>query len=282
MNNPLVSISIPTLNSSRTLERTLSHIKKQTYKNYEIIIVDNGSTDSTIKIAKKYTSKIFTNKGKLLGSRFIGLQNSNGLLHVFLDSDQVLSPTAIQRAVFLFFKKNHDMLFLEEDSYKPRTIIERLTSLDRKTTHKKAVINPSQSVLLPRVFKTSLLNQAFKKINPELFNIVTLQDHAIIYYECYKLSKNIGYLPQAVFHEEPRTIKELFDHYFSWGIKVAERSSDLPDEYKRMFSSKVNNRNKSVNPLSLDFPLVAPILAIKAFGYYLGLAYSKAKLKQSS
>lgn len=274
---PLVSIAIPTLNSKKTLERTLQSIKKQTYKNYEIIVIDNESIDSTLKIAKKYTKKIFVNKGKLLGSRYIGVQKSKGELHVLLDSDQVLDEKAIERGVKMIQNENYDMLFLEEDSYKPETIIEKLSSIDRKITHKKQIIDPKLSVLLPRIFKKDLLVKAFRNIDPKLFNIVTLQDHAIIYYECYKTSKKIGYIKKAIYHEEPKTVKELFDHYFSWGIKVAERSEDLPKEYRDMFASKINNRNRSIDIFSYNFLLVAPILIIKALGYYLGFAYTKLR-----
>ncbi len=59
MENPLVSVIIPTYNSSRTLEKCLESIKNQTYKNVEIIVVDNNSTDNTKEIAKKYTGKAY-------------------------------------------------------------------------------------------------------------------------------------------------------------------------------------------------------------------------------
>ena len=57
MENPLVSVIIPTYNSSRTLEKCLESIKNQTYKNIEIIVVDNNSTDNTKEIAKKFADK---------------------------------------------------------------------------------------------------------------------------------------------------------------------------------------------------------------------------------
>jgi probable beta-1,3-galactosyltransferase len=59
MKNPLVSVIIPTYNSSRTLEKCLKSIKNQTYKNIEIIVVDNNSIDNTKEIAKKYTGKVY-------------------------------------------------------------------------------------------------------------------------------------------------------------------------------------------------------------------------------
>jgi len=50
-NNPLVSVIITTRNSERTIDKCLSSIKQQTYKNIEIIVVDNNSADKTKEIA---------------------------------------------------------------------------------------------------------------------------------------------------------------------------------------------------------------------------------------
>jgi len=63
--NPLVSITIPTLDSEKTLKITLESIKNQTFQDYEIIIVDSGSKDKTLEIAKQYTSKIYHDPRKL-------------------------------------------------------------------------------------------------------------------------------------------------------------------------------------------------------------------------
>jgi glycosyltransferase involved in cell wall biosynthesis len=57
---PLVSVIIPTKNSSKTLTRCLDSLKNQVYKNTEIIIVDNYSTDNTLEIAKLYTNNVYS------------------------------------------------------------------------------------------------------------------------------------------------------------------------------------------------------------------------------
>lgn len=279
-NLPLVSINIPTLNSEKTLERTLLSIKNQSYKNYEIIIIDSGSTDKTLEIARKFTKKIFIDKRKLLGARETGVNKSKGSLILLLDSDQILEKTAIERAVNLLKEKDYDMLVIEEDSYEPKNIIEKMSSADRRATHKKKILDPELSVLLPRFFKKEILINAFKKIraqDPSLFNFVTLHDHAITYYECYKISKKIGYLEKAVFHKEPSSIKELFNHYYLWAVRSSSKSYNLPEEYRKMFARKLNNRYKSIDFFSKEFFLALPVIAIKGAGYYCGLLKSKFK-----
>lgn len=91
-NELLVSIVIPTLDSSETLQYCLSSIKKNiTEYQYEIIIVDGGSIDKTISIAKEYTTKIILKNGCLRGeARNIGISCAKGSIICFTDSDCIV------------------------------------------------------------------------------------------------------------------------------------------------------------------------------------------------
>jgi glycosyltransferase involved in cell wall biosynthesis len=89
---PLVSFVIPSLNNERTLEKCLQSICTQKYPYLEIIIVDGGSSDSTIEIAKKFTNKIFFDRGKLGSARQTGIEQASGEIIGSMDSDIYL-PT---------------------------------------------------------------------------------------------------------------------------------------------------------------------------------------------
>jgi len=101
---PLISFVIPVYNSERTIKRCLESIKFQKYPNFEIIIVDNGSTDKTIEIVQKYTNKIFHDFGNLGSVRQTGVDNSNGEIIGTFDSDVYLSHDKwLINAVKLFY-----------------------------------------------------------------------------------------------------------------------------------------------------------------------------------
>lgn len=88
-----VSFIIPTLNAGSVLETCLKSIKRQNFKNYEIIIVDGGSIDDTIKIAKKYHAKIFKNILKTAeAGKAVGVKKAIGKYIALIDSDNIL-PT---------------------------------------------------------------------------------------------------------------------------------------------------------------------------------------------
>jgi glycosyltransferase involved in cell wall biosynthesis len=90
---PLVSFIIPVLNSERTLEKCLRSIVMQDYPYIEIVIVGNGSTDRSMEIAKRFTTKIYSLKGPLGDVRRLGLENSSGELIALWDSDIYIFPT---------------------------------------------------------------------------------------------------------------------------------------------------------------------------------------------
>ena len=107
MDQPLVSIIIPAYNSEKYLAEAISSALDQTWPNKELIIVDDGSTDGTLEIARKFESetvRVFyqDNKGAS-GARNKGLQEARGQFIQFLDGDDLLSPDkiALQMAALL-------------------------------------------------------------------------------------------------------------------------------------------------------------------------------------
>jgi glycosyltransferase involved in cell wall biosynthesis len=98
--NPLVSILIPSYNSEKWIKSTIQSALNQTYKNKEIIIVDDGSTDNTLKIAKQFESnclKVISQKNQgASAARNKALSLSQGDFIQWLDSDDILAPDKIE------------------------------------------------------------------------------------------------------------------------------------------------------------------------------------------
>jgi glycosyltransferase involved in cell wall biosynthesis len=94
-----VSIIIPTYNSEETLKECLKSILGQNYPSCEIIVVDNFSSDNTLKIARDFGAKIIRQKSTPALARNIGIANSSGEYLLFIDSDQILSPSVIEECI---------------------------------------------------------------------------------------------------------------------------------------------------------------------------------------
>ena len=87
--NPFFSVIIPTYNRAHMLERAIKSVLAQTYKNFELIVVDDGSTDETKELLSKYKDIHYykiDNSGVSFARNF-GVSKSKGKYLCFLDSD---------------------------------------------------------------------------------------------------------------------------------------------------------------------------------------------------
>lgn len=218
MNKPKITISIPTLNSGPFLPQCLKAIQEQDYKNFEVNIIDGGSTDNTIEIAQSMgVKKCYIYEHALLGARYEGVKKATGEYILLLDSDQILDKDALTRAISILQGGKLDMLIFEEDVYQVSSFLEKLFQLDRRLIHQVKDFSPYTGVMLPRFYKTSLLKKAFSAIPNDLLKTVGGQDHAIIYFEAWKISQKVGLVPHAVYHIEPRSLITLWKKFYRWG-----------------------------------------------------------------
>lgn len=123
-----VSIIIPVYNCEKFLPQTLDAVLRQTYKNWEALVVNDASTDKSLQIALEYAGKdsrikvlsMFQNSG-VSACRNKAIAESSGRFWAFLDSDDIWSPNKLMDQIF-FMKKNKVGLshtsyaFINEDS----------------------------------------------------------------------------------------------------------------------------------------------------------------------
>ena len=129
----LVSFVIPTLNCSASLQKCLQSIKKQTFKSYSIIIVDGGSIDKTLKIAKKYHCQILANPLKTAeAGKAIGVKKAKSKYVALVDSDNILPSADWLQKMIDPLENNNQLIGSEPWSYTYRRqggFIERYSAL---------------------------------------------------------------------------------------------------------------------------------------------------------
>ena len=102
-----VSVVIPTYKEEKFIEKTLRAVAKQTYPNYEIVVVDSNSPDRTRQLAKKYTKKVFNLKQRGISKgRNYGARHSDGDIILFLDADTIIEPDFLMNMTRVFRREN--------------------------------------------------------------------------------------------------------------------------------------------------------------------------------
>ncbi|AGK95883.1 glycosyltransferase family 2 protein [Clostridium pasteurianum] len=126
--NELVSVVIPTYNRKDIIERAVNSVLNQTYKNIEIIIVDDNSNDGTEDLVSKVYSKLKnikyirheTNRGGN-AARNTGLKYSSGKYIAFLDSDDEWFPEKLEKQLLLMHEKKADLVYTDYILFNEKT-----------------------------------------------------------------------------------------------------------------------------------------------------------------
>lgn len=107
------SFIVPNYNKGCYIKECLNSIFHQTYKNFEVIVVDDGSTDNSVEEIKKFSDVLFfsTNRLQAGGARNVGLKKASGEYIIFLDSDDYLSNDYVLEGLSDIVNKE-DIIFL--------------------------------------------------------------------------------------------------------------------------------------------------------------------------
>lgn len=138
-----VSIIMPVYNAEQTLVKSIESVLQQTYSNFVLIIVNDGSTDNTTKILKKYATnskiKIINQKNQgVSNARSTGLKNANSDLIAFIDSDDYVLPDFLNNLVVGMLENKVD-LCVTGVIYKRNNIDEKSTYLESEDTSKEFI-----------------------------------------------------------------------------------------------------------------------------------------------
>lgn len=174
-NNYLISIIIPAYNVEKFIEKAISSCINQSYKNIEIIVVDDGSTDNTSKLIDKMKDRdnrinVIHKKNEGVSiARNTGLQNAKGDYIIFLDADDYISYDYVEYMLYIVKKTNSDFClskncFMSKDEEQEEDKIEVINSIEATIL-----------LLSPRV-EVGCWNKIYKRSLLEDNNINFLQD----------------------------------------------------------------------------------------------------------
>lgn len=182
---PLVSVIIPTFNRGWIVEEAIESVCSQTYRNFECIVVDDGSTDNTRDILEKFKEDILvirqSNKG-VSAARNKGVSSSRGTLIAFLDSDDLWKPEKLAVQTDFFALHPETQICQTDEIW-----IRRGTRVNPKKCHQK----PSGMIYVPSL-SLCLVSPSAVMMKKDLFETVGGFDENLPACEDYDLWLRIG------------------------------------------------------------------------------------------
>ena len=201
MNN-LISIIIPVYNVEQYLRQCLDSVVNQTYKNLEIILVDDGSTDNSGKICDEYAVKdnrikvIHKQNGGVSSARNVGLDVATGDYIGFVDSDDYIENDMYEYLYNLARENNAEISICQVDYIKGNNISYKMLLKEDQllTTNQALEIFYTQLYIYNKLFKKNILSNVF------FTNDICIAEDTLFCLESFKRSKAIIYGKRIKYH----------------------------------------------------------------------------------
>lgn len=245
----LISIIIPVYNVEDYLRQCLDSVLEQTYTSFEVIMIDDGSSDSSFSICLDYCEKdirfnvLQKENGGASSARNVGIQNAKGDYVFFLDSDDWLEPTALEEMISTAKDQNADLVFCEAQAVDDEENILTNTWYSYKSQY----ATDSSYSIMSRMMEQKefhvaiwmlLLDRKIFTDNDLLFKEGIIYEDMIISYQFYCLAHRAAHVRQKLYNRRYRpnsvmTSRKTEKNYISAATvyrEVAKFRKTLPEE----------------------------------------------------
>lgn len=215
MNAPLVSVVIPAYNAARTLKATVQSVFEQTVQDFEIVIVDDGSTDDTIAVARSIEDsrvKVITqvNSGAA-AARNTGIKSAKGKYVAMLDADDLWMPHKLERQLAVF-NSEKDVSAVQSGVYYVNDNLE-IISVGRCVESKDILYETLVFQNLPGLMSTLIVKRS-------VFEEIGYLDTKLVILEDWELAIRLARYYNFASIEEPLTLYRQFPGNRSRNVSI--------------------------------------------------------------
>lgn len=242
----LVSVIVPVYNTERYLDGALDSLTKQTFHSYELILIDDGSTDKTAGICDRWAAKdsrikvIHQNNQGVSAARMVGMKEAHGEYFISCDADDWMEPNYIAELYNTAKAENADIVFCDYDlvyANHRKVVVNKIENLDRTSYLKAQLAGGMWGTYWNKMIRLSLLKQH------GIWPIAGLQmwEDYVVTNRCAMYADKFAYCPKVLYHynqtnigamTKQKSLKNSLDIMTATEICIAELSkSGLIDSF---------------------------------------------------
>jgi len=240
----LISVIIPTYNRAPFLREALDSVFAQTEKDFELIVVDDGSTDATRELAAEYGERLryfFQPNAGASAARNLGLQNARGRFIAFLDSDDLWQPKKLARQIAWMNAYPEIMLCYTDEIW-----IRRGVRVNQKKIHAK-----SGGWIYPLCLPRCIISPSSVLMRRQLFEAAGVFDEQLPLCEDYDLWLRVASRFVVGFLAEPLMVKRGghpdqlshsefgLDRYRVTALLKIYANGELPEAWRRLTAEMI-------------------------------------------
>ncbi len=253
-----ISIIIATKNEEQNIERLLTSLKKQTFKDFEIIIVDNFSKDKTLKIAQKYTKNTFKSGPERSAQRNFGLKKSNGSYILFLDADMEPEESVLKECFDILDKDKKTKGVIIEEKSVGKSFLSRVKTLEKELYLDVSNIEAARFFRKKDLIKIGAYDQ----------NLISGEDWDLT--ERIKKIGNIKRIKAQIKHWENQSLAHEISKKYYYAKYIKYYAKKYPKRFKDQSDIRLRLKILFRNPkLVLEHPLEFIGLILLKFTQYL-------------
>lgn len=234
--NELISVIVPVYNTEKYIRQTLDSVVNQTYKNLEILIVDDGSTDGSPDICDEYRTdgrvKVFhrPNEG-VAASRQFGVDVCNGSYFVTLDSDDYVADDYVEKLYLAIKKNDADVSVCGVSVFTDGMDNFSVVYMPPSSYEKLAVTKELLATDYYRIFLDLMLSDAWNK----MFRTQFVRDSGVKYqlpniYNGPEMKMNLNLTLHCPIYCVCR--ESLLFHRVRWGSRIQRKDKPMQDGFE--------------------------------------------------
>lgn len=235
--NKLISIIVPVYNKEKVVRRCVESILKQTYKNIEVIIVDDGSKDNSLKICRQLELNdsrikvIYKKNGGVSSARNEGLKIAQGQYIGFVDSDDWIENNMYEKLYKAMIKNDADIASCYF-TYEKNGLIEEATYKQCKFKDETCLSKEECCIELTKIYNRHIgwenCNKLFNKRvlkNIKFDSTITNGEDWLFFCSVLSVSKKIVYIPNNLYHYvyEENSASNFYRNSYLSACKASEK-----------------------------------------------------------
>lgn len=251
MKNPFFSIVIPAYNAGRYILECIASLQSQTFKNFEIIVVDDGSNDNTAEICDNLATEfpllsiqvIHQENQRQVAARMNGVDHSCGNYCLFVDADDKLVDTALEEIKEIIDKYSPDIVIYNGDrfwkngtiSFWPhyRNVITSFEKNDILEFKRDALRSNRFNNVCYKTFRRDIIVQSQRFTN---VSFITTEEDFMMQLPWFDAAKTAVYLPRNLYLYRLNTESITFQKFDKYKFKTALYLFEVENEFSRKWT----------------------------------------------
>lgn len=315
---PKISVIVPVYNAEKSLKRCVDSLLAQIYTDFELLLVDDGSTDRSGVICDEYAtldSRIRTfhkPNGGVSSARNLGLDNARGIWITFADADDYVENNMLKRLIQKITEEKAEIIIANYFEETHKRSIEVQQNLHSLTSH-ELISDLLQGNLIGSTCNKLFTKRQFVDNNIHFPENIDYCEDLIVVVQLIKLNPKIVFLPEAFYHYDTSSsesitrkyTKQLYKHqkkaaiylkeilgpeYYEDTLDFTLRVFGMPlgfkiiskQEFKEDYNFSLYSIFKSIRRSYIGRRMKIKILIAKIFGFRFGEKFSKLFINEKN